>query len=228
MKLKDLPLSERPRERLERVGIENISNEELLSIIIKTVTKNNSVKDLACQVLNRIKELHNLESINLNTFKDIKGLGRVKTIEIMSAIELGRRIFLGNNSTSKLKYNSPDIIYKDNLYLFRGKKQECFYCLYLDNKNSLIERKMLFMGTINRSVVHPREVFKEAYLTSASNIICMHNHPSGDINPSSEDIRLTKALIDIGKIQGIRVLDHMIVADNSYYSFYEEKKDLFL
>ena len=228
MKIKDLPILERPRERVKRIGIENISNEELLAILIKTGTKNNSVKDIAQEVLKKLNSINNLENINYNTFNGIKGLGEVKTIEIMAAIELGKRIFLLKEEKINLIYNSPDVIYKNNYYLFIGKKQEYFYCLYLDNKSRLIERKLLFMGTINQSIVHPREIFKEAYLTSASKIICLHNHPSGDIKPSKEDIYLTKSLVEIGKLQGISVIDHIIVGKDNYYSFYDKNKDLFI
>ena len=227
MKIKEIPEHERPRERLLEVGASNISNEELLSILIKTGTKNNSVKDIANLVLKKIESINNLENININTFMDISGLGKVKTIELMAAIELGRRIFLMKNNNKNIIYNNPNIIYENNTYLFKGKKQEYFYCLYLDNRNNLIERKLLFMGTINRSIVHPREIFKEAYLVSASKIICMHNHPTGDITPSMEDIRLTKSLIEIGKLQGISIADHLIMGDNSYYSFYDERGDMF-
>ena len=226
MKIKDLPKTERPRERLIEVGVENISNEELLAIILKTGTKNKSVKELASEVLRKINSFNNLENITINTFNDITGLGKVKTIELIAAMELGKRIFVKKNK-NKAYYDNPYTIYVDNRYLFIGKKQEYFYCLYLDNKNNLIERKLLFMGTINRSIVHPREIFKEAYLCSASKIICMHNHPSGDINPSMEDIRLTKSLIEIGKLQGIILADHLIISDNNYYSFCEERRDLF-
>ena len=227
MKIKEIPVKERPRERLLYYGRENISNEELLAILIKTGTKKHSVKDIANSVLKKIDNLHNLENMNINTFLDIDGLGKVKTIELMAAIELGRRIFLMKNDQKNIIYNNPDTIYKNNIYLFKEKKQEYFYCLYLDNRNNLIERKLLFMGTINRSIVHPREIFKEAYLLSASKIICMHNHPSGDVTPSLEDIRLTKSLIEIGKLQGISIADHLIMCDNSYYSFYSERGDMF-
>lgn len=228
MKIKDLPLLERPRERVKNVGIQNVSNEELLAILIKTGTKNNSVKEIAINILKKINSLNNLENINFNTFQDIKGLGKVKTIEIMAAIELGKRIFLLKEEKKDIIYNTPDVIYKSNYYLFSGKKQEYFYCLYLDNKNKLIERKLLFMGTINRSIVHPREIFREAYLSSASKIICMHNHPSGDVTPSIEDIHLTKSLVEIGKLQGINIIDHVIIGDDKYYSFFEEKRDIFI
>ena len=227
MKIKDLPMEERPRERLKNNGVENVSNEELLAIILKTGSKNKSVKELACEVLAKINGLNNLENVTINTFCDIKGLGDVKTIELIAAIELGKRIFLEKKSISDIIYNKPEVIYENNKYLFEGKKQEYFYCLYLDNKNKLIERKLLFMGTINRSIVHPREIFKEAYLTSASGIICLHNHPSGDIHPSVEDDTLTESLIKIGQLQGINVVDHLIIGHNDYYSYFNNQKNLF-
>ena len=227
MKIKDLPKEERPRERLLNYGAENISNEDLLAIILKTGSKNKSVKELASEVLKRITSINNLEMISINTFSDINGLGKVKTIELMAVIELGKRIFLKKENNHKIIFDNPDTIYIENLYLFKRKKQEYFYALYLDNRNVLIERKLLFMGTINRSIVHPREIFKEAYLTSASKIVCLHNHPSGDTSPSMEDIYLTKSLIEIGKLQGIVLADHIIIGDDSYYSFYHERSDLF-
>lgn len=222
MKIKDIPINERPRERLERYGVSNISNEELLAIIIKNGSKNNSARDISLEILKRCHNLNDLNNINLQTFKDIKGLGRVKSIELVASIELGRRISLNKINDDNIRYNSSKLIYLDNRNLFQNLKQEYFYCLYLDCKNKLIERKLLFMGTINRSIVHPREVFKEAYLLSASNIVCLHNHPSGDINPSREDIVLTKSLVEIGKINGINIIDHLIIGNSNYYSFYDE------
>ena len=228
MKIKDLPLIERPREKLLMNGVDSLSDTELLSIILKTGTKDYSVKDIACEVLKKINNLSQLQDFNIYTLDNIKGLGKVKKMEIMAAIELGKRVFLQKNDLNNLIYNSAEKIYLDNRYLFFNKKQEYFYCLYLDNKKRLIERKLLFMGTINRSIVHPREIFKEAYLTSASGIVCMHNHPSGDINPSIEDVHLTQSLIEIGKLQGINVIDHLIIGKDNYYSFYDKNKDLFI
>lgn len=222
MKIKDMPASERPRERLIKYGAGNLSNEDLVSIIIKTGCLGYSVRDIALIVIKRLENIGNLQELNMNYLKGIKGLGDVKIIELLASIELGKRVYLNSHKVNSLKYNNPYLVYQDNLPLFRGKKQEYFYCLYLDNKNRLIERKLLFMGTINRSIVHPREIFKEAYLLSSSGIICMHNHPSGEILPSNEDIELTKSLVEIGKIQGINVLDHLIISDNAYYSFSEE------
>ena len=222
MKLEELPKEERPRERLINYGSESLSNQELLAILIKNGTKKKSCKDLSLEVLKKINNISDLKDITVEQLTEIKGIGKVKAIEILASIELGKRIFLSKNDKNKLKLKNAKDIYDEMKYLFYGKKQEYFYCLYFNNKLELIERKLLFMGTINRSIVHPREIFKHAYLNSASSIICIHNHPSNDIKPSHEDIYLTKNLIEIGKINGILVTDHIIVGDDNYYSFYEE------
>ncbi len=216
--IKDIKKEERPRERFIKYGVESLSNEELLSIILKTGTKDRSVKSLAMDLLNSIDNISELKNITVNKLLSIKGIGVVKAIEIISSIELGRRIYI-DKKVMKKRLTNPCDIYLENKYLFLDKKQEYFYCLYLNNKNELIERRLLFMGTVNKSVVHPREVFKHAYLTSASSIICMHNHPSGDVIPSKDDIMFTKALVEVGRIQSIPVLDHIIAGNDNYYSF---------
>jgi len=218
--IKDINKNERPRERLEQYGPSSLSNEELLAIILKTGTKDRSVKSLAIDLLNLIEDISNLKDLNINKLQSIKGIGKVKAIELVASIELGRRIFIRKTNT-KLKLNNPYDIYNYTKDVFIDKKQEYFYCLYLNSKNELIERRLLFMGTVNKSVVHPREVFKYAYLSSASGIICMHNHPSGDITPSRDDIMFTNALIETGRIQNIPILDHIIVGNDNYYSFNE-------
>lgn len=224
MKIKDIPIHERPRERLLEYGVENLSNEELLAILLKTGSRRHSVKELALNVLSISGGISHLQDITKEQLLTIDGIGTTKAIELISAIELGRRIFLNNQQKEKIHFNNAYQIYSSTKYLFLNKKQEYFYCFYLNNKNEVLERKLLFMGTINRSVVHPREIFKYAYLTSASSIVCMHNHPSGDITPSKEDIRLTNALVELGKLNSIPVVDHIIVSDDNYYSFYEEGK----
>jgi DNA repair protein RadC len=210
----------KPRDKLMLYGPSKLTDSELLAIIIKVGVKSSSVYDISKKVLDRIDKLDNLINVNLSTFNNIKGLGIVKKIELLASIELGRRIYL--TKKNHIKYLTSDDIYNDNKDLFYNKKQELFYCLYLDNKNNLIDKKLLFMGTINKSIVHPREIFKEAYLLSASKFICLHNHPSGDVTPSNEDYLLTKSLIEISMIQGIIFLDHLIISNNKYYSFYNE------
>jgi len=220
MLIKEIPKNERPRERLINYGTNTLTDEELLAIILKTGTRGNSAKDLAIVILKELGGLSNLKNLNLNSLVKIKGIGMVKKIELLAVIELGKRIYL-ENRLKKTKYINAKDVYLDNKYLFFGLKQECFYVLYLDTKKNLIERKLLFMGTIDRSLVHPREIFKNAYLTSASSFICMHNHPTDDIIPSEADINLTNLLVKIGKLQNIEILDHIIVSDNNYFSFLE-------
>ena len=152
--------------------------------------------------------------------KKLSGIGEVKAIELVACIEFGKRIFLEKEESLK-KLDNPTSIWKSARYLLSGKKQEYFYCYYFNNKQELIERKLIFMGTINHSTTHTREIFKEAYKVSASSIVCIHNHPTNDVTPSRADIEFTKRLMKTGNIQGIPVVDHIIVGDNSFYSFYE-------
>lgn len=218
-KIKELPISERPRERLKEVGVNNLTDKELISIILKTGTKDKNVNELSLDILNKYNLL-DLKDIVLNDLTSIKGIGEVKAIELLASIELGKRIFL--KETNKLKkLENAKKIWEDSKYLFNNLKQEYFYCYYFNNKQELIKRKLIFMGTINTSVTHTREIFKEAYLLSASSIVCLHNHPSGDTTPSNEDIIFTRALMKTGNIQKIPVIDHIIVGENTYFSFYE-------
>ena len=217
--IKEIPKEERPRERLKEVGVENLTNVELLSIILKTGTKNKNVKELSIDILKEYT-MNDLRDISINDLIKIKGIGEVKAIELISAIEFGKRILLKEPKILE-KLDNPKEIWKSSRYLYNNKKQEYFYCLYFDNKQRLIERKLLFMGTINRSVTHMREIFKEAYKVSASSIVCLHNHPSNDITPSPEDIKFTRNLLKTGELQGIPVVDHIIIGDDNYYSFYE-------
>ncbi len=218
--IRDIPTSERPRERVLKFGVESLSDSELLSIILRCGTRQKSVKDLSLEIISMLGNLSNFKNLTLNKLLSIKGIGYVKAIELISVVELSKRIYVGNDKKLIKINSSKDVFYfyKD---LFLDKKQELFYCLYLNNKNYVIERKLLFMGTINKSVVHPREVFKNAYLSSASGIICIHNHPSGDVTPSLEDKRFTKALVDIGNVQNIPILDHIIIGEDNYFSFME-------
>ena len=217
--IKEIPISERPRERLKEVGVQNLTDKEILSIILKNGTKNKSVNELSLELLNNYNLL-DLKNISLNELIKIKGIGEVKAIELLASIELGKRIYL-REENKLTKLDNPEKIWSSSKYIFNGLKQEYFYCYYFNNKQELIERKCIFMGTINSSITHTREIFKEAYRVSASSIVCLHNHPSNDITPSKADILFTERLMKTGNIQGIPVVDHIIVGENSYYSFYE-------
>lgn len=220
MKIKDLELKEQPREKLKREGVNKISDLDLITILIKSGNKYKSCIDISKEILERINNLNNLVDLNINSFRDIKGLGETKILELISAIELGKRVYTKKERDIK-QYTNPKIIYENIKEIFIGKKQECFYCLYLDNKAKLIEMKLLFMGTINQSLIHPRDIFREACLLSAYSIIMVHNHPSNDIEPSNADIEITNKILESSKMLGIYLQDHIIVGDNNYYSFYE-------
>ena len=223
-RMKDVPITERPRERLRKNGREELTDRELIAIILKTGTKDKNVEELALDVLSKYT-INSLAEASLEKLTKIKGIGEVKAIELLAAIELGKRIFLSDNRDS-IKMQDPKSIWESSKYLFYQKKQELFYCYYFDNKQKLIERKLLFMGTINQATTHTREIFKEAYLVSASSIVCLHNHPSNDVTPSKEDILFTDRLMKVGNMHGIKLVDHIIVGDNSFYSFYEHSNVL--
>ena len=220
---KNIPESDKPRERLFNYGEEYLSNEELIAIILKTGSKKYSVKEVSLKLLETISNITKLKDIGIPSLEKIDGIGRVKAIELKAAIELGRRVYLDNNIT-KVKLNSSLAIYDYFISILKDKKQEYFYCLYVDTKGAFLGKKCLFIGTINNSVIHPREIFKEAYLLSANGIICVHNHPSGDSMPSREDIVVTKKLKELGVIHGIKIIDHIIIGNNNYYSFCDDNK----
>jgi DNA repair protein RadC len=224
IKMKDIPVKERPRERLIKEGVEKLSNEELLSILIGNGTKGVSAKDLSLKVLDKIKSIGNANLLNYRSLLEIKGLGVAKACSLLAAFELGKRVNIENNSLNSEVINNSGAVFNYFKNIFLNKKQEYFYCLYLDSKKHVISNKLLFMGTLNRSIVHPREVFKEAYLLSASSIICVHNHPSGNVEPSKDDIDITNQLSSIGYIMGIKLVDHLIIGSNTYYSFLENGK----
>ena len=219
--IRDVPLEERPRERLIKYGARNLSTEDLIAIILKTGTKEYSSKYLATEVLKLVKDVSDLKSITLSKLININGIGAVKAVEFLAAIELGRRVYEQRELDNNLKCNSAEKIFRHFRSEFDGLSQEHFYCLYLNSQKKLIDKKLLFKGTLNKSLIHPREVFKEAYLSSAAYIICIHNHPSGSVIPSNDDINVTDELVKIGILQKIPVIDHIIVGNNNYYSFYE-------
>lgn len=226
IKFKEIPVAERPRERLVIYGSENLSNEELLMIILKTGTKKYSVKEVSLNLLKYCNGINNLKDMTLNTLTSIEGIGRVKAIELLAIIELAKRMNEEESIKNMINCINPKNIITYFNYLFKDKKQEEFYVLYLDNKKKYLDKKRLFIGSINSSIAHPREIFKHAYLLSASYIICIHNHPSGDATPSKEDIIITKNLKTISDIHAIYLIDHIIIGTNNYYSFFEDNNIL--
>jgi DNA repair protein RadC len=219
--IRDFPEDERPRERLISDGPESLANHELLAILLRTGTKDESVLQLANRLLNHFEGLRLLKDATIEEMTSIKGIGTAKAVQILAAIELGRRI-------SRLQYDeryvirSPEDGAKYVMEDMRFLSQEHFVCLYLNTKNQVIHRKTVFIGSLNASIVHPREVFKEAIKRSAASIICAHNHPSGDPTPSREDIEVTKRLVECGRMIGIELLDHLIIGDRKFVSLKEK------
>lgn len=224
IKLKDLPDYEKPRERLYLYGSESLSNEELISIILKTGSREFSVKEVALNLLSNIGDISKLSSVGINTLMKIHGIGKVKAIEIKAATELGRRVYSNNLFKSEYFFLSSLDVYNYFRDILINKKQEFFYCLYMDTKKRLIDKKCLFIGTLNMSLVSIRDIFREAYLLSASCFICVHNHPSGDSSPSNQDKLITKKLMEVGNLHEVILIDHVIIGNDNYYSFMEENK----
>ena len=223
MLIKELSIEERPRERLLKYGVDKLSNEELLAIVLRCGTRNKSAKELSLDIINSFKNINNLKDATINKLIKINGMGISKSMVILAMLELCKRIYLSGEE-EKIKLNNPKTIYEYTKYLFNDKEQELFYCLYFNNKQKLVGKELLFIGTVNKSITHPREIFKYAYYYSATSIICLHNHPSGDVNPSFEDIDFTNVIVEIGLIQKIPIIDHIIVSNNSYYSFHDNGK----
>ena len=221
VKIKDIPTNDRPMERLLNYGVSNLSNEELLAIIFKTGSYGISAKDLGSLLLSKVGNIKKLNDINYESLSKLKGIGKSKACNLLASIELGKRINGEIESIKNIKLTSADIVYKYYKNKLGNKKQEYFYAIYLDNGKRVIGDKLLFIGTINYSLVHPREVFKEAYLLGATAIICIHNHPGGNPIPSNQDYDVTNNLIAASKILGIKLLDHIIICEKTYYSFLE-------
>ncbi len=218
---------DKPRERLKLYGANSLSNIELLSILLRTGNKDKKVEEISKEVLSKINNINDLSELSIDELMNVKGIKLAKACTIISALELGKRVFLINNK-KEILLNNSNYIYEYFKHLFIYEKQELLYGVFLDSKNKLISYKMIFKGTLNSSTVHPREIFKEAIKASAKSIIIIHNHPSGDLTPSLVDIDFTNTMIESGKIIGIKLLDSLIISDKGYYSFYESmNKDTF-
>jgi DNA repair protein RadC len=220
MKLKDMCLDNRPRERLLRVGVKNLSTAELLAIVLGSGSKGCNVLSLSEKILSTIS-LRDFSKKSLGDFVKIKGVGLVKASVLLSLSELSHR---GERvDFEKVKIKSP----KDVFSFFKKEcsslDREVFYVVLLDTKHKVLSKEVVSVGTLNSAIIHPREVFKSAISWSAHAIILVHNHPSGDPSPSDEDREVTKILMKAGETLGIKVLDHVIIGDNDFWSFKENE-----
>ena len=220
--IKDLPLSERPREKLISYGVEALSNAELLALIIKTGNVEETAVEVAQKILSRDNRgIAYLADVSLEELMEVKGIGQSKASQILAAIEIGKRLNrIGPQD--KIKISSPVVLVNLLMDEMRYLCKEHFKIAILDTKNQILAIENISIGTLNASIVHPRDVFKIAIKRNANSLILIHNHPSGDPNPSNEDISITNRLIDAGNLIGIKVLDHIIIGDNKYISFKEK------
>lgn len=219
--IRDFPQDERPRERFIKNGPQSLSNHELLAILLRTGTKEESVLQLSNRLLTNFEGLRLLKAATLEEITEIKGIGQAKAIQILAAVEIGRRI-ANLNYNERYVIRSPEDGANYVMNDMRFLSQEHFVCLYLNTKNQVLHKQTIFIGSLNASIVHPREVFREALKRSVASIICLHNHPSGDPAPSREDIEVTKRLVECGKMLGIELLDHLIIGENKFVSLKEK------
>jgi len=224
LRMKDMPVQDRPYEKLEKSGAENLTDAELLAIIIRTGSRNDTSLDLTKRILSRHTDdrgLGYLKKASISELCRIKGVGRVKAIQIKAAMELGSRISESRGNSKKDRISSPDDLGMLYMERFRHCAREHFVVLVLNTRNEVIKELNISIGSLSETVVHPREVFSEVLREPAAAVILMHNHPSGDPSPSRNDKETTKRLEEAGKILGIRILDHVIIGDGNIFSFKE-------
>jgi DNA repair protein RadC len=225
LRMKDIPANERPYEKLEKYGSETLSNAELLAIVIRTGSMEETSVALAQRLLARgennsgIAFLHNL---SVEELRKTKGIGRVKALQIKAVMELSKRVSASLINNNRVTIKSPVEVSSLVMEEMRHLKKEVFKIILLNTKNHIIKYLNVSVGSLNSSIVHPREVFSEAVKTGCSGMLLVHNHPSGDPEPSREDIETTQRLINAGNILGIKVLDHVVIGDGKYISFKEQ------
>lgn len=220
--IRDMPREERPRERLKRLGVEALSAQELLAIVIGRGVSNHSALVIAQELLSRFGSIKALGEATLEELSRIKGIGAAKAAQIKAAFEFGRRKDYDDAEGLSISITNPEAAAKVVRQTIRDKAKEHFKLILLNTRNKVIAISHISTGTLSASLVHPREVFKEAIRHSAASVIIAHNHPSGDPEPSEEDIRITKKLVEAGKLLGIEVLDHVIIGRDRPFSFKEK------
>jgi DNA repair protein RadC len=221
--LHDLPAQERPRERLFKLGEMALSLTELLALIFGRGAPGESVMLLAQKLITKYKNFQGINNASLQDLMTVKGIGRAKAAQIKAVLELAKRAQEPQSYNKKTQIKGPEDVFKIVKKSLKGKKKEYLLAVLLNTRNYLISVSRISVGILNANLIHPREVFKEAISVSASAVIVAHNHPSGDPQPSDEDIRLTKILVKAGAIIGIELIDHIIVSDDKYLSMKEEK-----
>lgn len=222
--LKCLPAEERPRERLIMYGANKVSSAELLAIILHTGTIDTSVKDLAKSILYKYGNIQGLRNATMHSLCEIKGISTAKSIALLAAIELGKRVYESDIIKQNIKITCAIDAYKYFSKYIKDETRESFMVIFLDNQQKYISHKIIFTGTINKAEIYGRDIIKEALLENSNKIILMHNHPSGVLTPSSSDDEVTKRIINAASLLEIELLDHLIVGGSDYYSYVEEGK----
>jgi len=217
MTIKELPMDERPREKMLVHGALSMTNSELLAILLRTGSSDGSALRLAERLLEAQGGLAGLGGSTVEEFEKIKGVGSAKAITILAALELGARVGSIASASRTIIRSAEDVA---NLLMprLRYEQREYFMAVLLSTKNHVLKTPVISIGTLNASLVHPRELFRQAINFSAASIILVHNHPSGDPAPSPEDIELTRRMIEAGKLMDIQVLDHVVIGDARYIS----------
>ncbi|WP_200886400.1 RadC family protein [Terrisporobacter othiniensis] len=214
-----MTLEERPREKMILNGVGCLSDAELLAILIRTGTKELNAVQLGQAIIDKADNIRYLQDLTFEELKSINGIGQTKALQIKAALELSNRI--ASYKPLKYKIKNPWDIYKYYMESLRYQYKEIFKVVLLNTKNEVITDVDISIGTLNSSLVHPREVFREAIRRSSNKIILLHNHPSGNAEPSKEDKNITNRLKDCGELVGIEVIDHIIIGDGVYFSFKE-------
>lgn len=218
--IREIPVDERPRERMMQYGAKSLSNAELLAILLRTGTASQSAVHIAERILSQTSGLKGLTESTIETLVQIKGVGPAKAVQILAGVELGRRISR-TIPEERLTVRSPQDAADFMMDELQHLTQEHFVCLFLNTKNQVISKETIFVGSLNASIVHPREIFRKAVQRASAALICLHNHPSGDPAPSAEDRNVTRRLKEAGMILGIDVLDHIIIGEQRFYSMKE-------
>ena len=220
--VRELPVYDRPRERLIRFGADSLSNAELLALFIRNGSKQKSALDLASEVLNIYRDggLSAMRNITVNELTAVKGIGNAKAAEIVAAVELGKRL-AKQDAQNRIIVSSPEDAAAYAVPRLRFEQKENFALILLNVKNHILAMPVISVGSLTASIVHPREVFKTAVQYSVAAIILVHNHPSGDPSPSREDISITERLVKCSKLMDIPVLDHIIIGDDRFVSLKE-------
>ncbi|MHB1000737.1 MAG: RadC family protein [Armatimonadota bacterium] len=218
--IKELPSDERPRERLVKYGPDALSNAELLAIILRVGTPEYSAIGLAEHMLGEFSGLRGIATASVEDLCRIKGLGTAKSAQIKAMVELGKRLAASIGESRQVIRSPQDVVDILMPYL-RDEPQENFVAVFLNTKNEVLKTRTITVGTLNSSVITPRELFREAISMNSASVIIAHNHPSGDPTPSREDIDVTKRLVQAGQMVGIDVLDHVVIGDSRWISLNE-------